>query len=52
MVLLVAISIHQYAVIGWGKLTWLSIIVIPILGLICGVMSRRQECKRAEKKEV
>jgi len=52
MVLLVAISIHQYVVIGWGKLTWLSIIVIPILGLICGMLSRRQACKRAEKKEV
>jgi len=49
MVLLVAISIHQYVVIGWGKLTWLSIIVIPILGLICGMLSRRQACKRTEK---
>ncbi len=52
MVLLVAISIHQYAVIGWGKLTWLSIIVITITGLICGIMSRRQACQKAEKKEV
>jgi len=52
MVLLVAISIHQYVVVGWGKLTWLIIIVIPVLGLICGMLSRRQACERAEKSKV
>ena len=48
IVLVVAISIHQYAVVGWTTLTWLSVAAIPILTLICGLMSRRAACKRTE----
>ena len=50
-VLLVAINVHQYAVVGWSKLAWMSIIMIPVMALICGIMSRRQACKVQENKE-
>jgi len=50
-VVLVAINLHQYWKLGPSRLAWISIIVIPVMALICGTMSRRQACKRAEKNE-
>ncbi|MBA7651789.1 hypothetical protein ES703_59615 [subsurface metagenome] len=48
-VVLVAVNLHQYWKLGWSRLAWISIIAIPVTALICGVMSRRQACKKAEK---
>jgi len=42
---LVAMNLHQYWKLGWSKLAWISIIAIPIMALICGIMSRRQACR-------
>jgi len=50
-VLLIATNVHQYTVVGWSKLAWVSIIAIPVMALICGIMSRRQACKMQEKQE-
>jgi len=44
-------NLHQYWKLGWSKLAVLSIIVIPVMALICGIMSRRQACKMAANKE-
>ena len=44
-VVLVAMNLHQYWKLGWSKLVLLSIIVIPIMALICGMMSRKQACR-------
>ncbi len=44
-VVLVALNIHQFALVGWGTLVWLSVIAIPVMALVCGIMSRRQACK-------
>jgi predicted RND superfamily exporter protein len=48
---LVAMNLHQYWKLGWSKLAWISIIVIPVIALICGIMSRRQACKTAASEE-
>lgn len=48
-VVLVAVNLHQYWKLGWSRLAWISIIAILVMALICGVMSRRQACKKAEK---
>ncbi len=48
---LVAMNLHRYWKLGWSKLAVLSIIVIPVMALICGIMSRRQACKMADIKE-
>lgn len=45
IVVLAALNFHQYGKYGWSKLAWISIIVIPVMALICGLMSRRQACK-------
>jgi predicted RND superfamily exporter protein len=48
---LVGMNLHQYWKVGWSKLAWISIIVIPIMALVCGMMSRRQACRTAASKE-
>jgi len=50
-VVLIALNVHQFAVVGWSTLVWISVIAIPVMALICGIMSRRQACKMAEAKE-
>ena len=42
---LVALNLHRYWKLGWSKPAWISIIVIPIMALVCGIMSRRQACR-------
>jgi predicted RND superfamily exporter protein len=44
-VVLVAVNLHQYGKLGWSRLAWISIIAIPVMALICGILSRRQACK-------
>lgn len=51
-VVLIAMNLHQYWAHGWGKLAVMSIIAIPIMAIICGIMSRRQACKMAASKEM
>ena len=50
-VMLIAISIHQYALVHWTVLTWLAVVLIPVMVLICGVMSRRKACRVTEGKK-
>jgi len=46
-VVLVAMNLHQYWELSWSGLAALSAIAIPIMALVCGIMSRRQACKAA-----
>ncbi len=48
---LVALNLHQYWQMGITKLTWMSIGLLPILILICGLLSRRQACKLSKEKD-
>jgi len=50
-VVLVAINLHQYWKLGPSRLAWISVIVIPAMALICGIMSRRQACKTQDKRK-
>ncbi|MHC4591588.1 MAG: RND transporter, partial [Planctomycetota bacterium] len=45
-VLLLALSLHGYFRLGWNTLTWLSVVLIPVLVFGCGFFARRAECKR------
>lgn len=45
VVLLLALSLHQYWELGWTTLTWMSLVAIPVLALGCGVLSRRTACR-------
>ena len=51
IVVILAMNLHQYWKLGWNRLTVLSIIAIPVMALICGIMSRRQACKTAATEE-
>jgi uncharacterized membrane protein YdfJ with MMPL/SSD domain len=48
-VLLIAVNIHQFSLVGFNTLAWISIIAIPAIALACGIMSRRQACRAAEE---
>ncbi|MGD2174940.1 MAG: MMPL family transporter, partial [Candidatus Brocadiaceae bacterium] len=48
-VLLLAINFHQYFHMSWGPLTWVSVILLPLLVFGCGFMSRRRACKMMEQ---
>jgi len=50
-VVLVALNLHQFAVVGWSTLVWASVLAIPVMALICGITSRRQACKTANTAE-
>ena len=50
-VLLVVLNVHQFAVVGWSTLVWSSALSIPVMALICGILSRRQACKMADTPE-
>ncbi|MBN2593211.1 MAG: MMPL family transporter [Sedimentisphaerales bacterium] len=50
-VVLIALNVHQFTVIGWSTLVWLSVIAIPVMALVCGIMSRRQACKMAAARQ-
>jgi predicted RND superfamily exporter protein len=52
-VLLIALNIHQFAIVGWSTLVWVSALAIPVLALLCAVLSRRRACRAVvqEKQE-
>ena len=42
---LIALNLHQYWQIGISKLTVFSLMAVPVLILICGLMARRKACQ-------
>jgi predicted RND superfamily exporter protein len=44
-VILIVLNLHQYFHLKISGLAILSIILIPLLGLICGILSRRNVCR-------
>jgi predicted RND superfamily exporter protein len=50
-VLLIVISVNQYVVASWSELVWVGVIAVPVLGLVCSVVSRRKACKDTGGKE-
>jgi predicted RND superfamily exporter protein len=51
VVVLLGVNLHQYWKLGWTRLARISVIAIPIMALVCGIMSRRQACRRAAQKQ-
>ncbi len=45
VVALIALNLHQYWQMGVTTLTVVSLAVVPVLILACGLMARRQACK-------
>jgi predicted RND superfamily exporter protein len=45
VVVLIALNLHQYWHMGVTALTWISLGLIPVLLLTCGLLSRRKACK-------
>jgi hypothetical protein len=51
IVVLLALNLHQYWKLTLSKLAVISLIVIPLMVLSCGIMSRRRACKIAAEDE-
>lgn len=49
VVVLIALNLHQYWHMGVTRLTWISLILVPLLALTCGILSRRKACKMIEE---
>jgi predicted RND superfamily exporter protein len=49
--ILIAVNLHQNWHIRLGKLTWISIIAIVVMAMVCGIMSRSRACRMTQKKE-
>ncbi|HUT33509.1 MAG TPA: MMPL family transporter [Planctomycetota bacterium] len=47
MVVVIALSINNYVTWHWTTLTWLSALATVVLTALCGILSRRQACRRA-----
>ncbi len=45
LVLTVVISIHQYGAAGWATLTIITLALVPVLAIICWLVSRRCKCR-------
>jgi len=41
---LVLVNIQQFMRLGWTQWTWISLAALPVLFLLCGIMSRRTSC--------
>ncbi len=44
-VLFIAINLHQFFEMSWSALTWLSVVLIPVMVVSCSFLSRRTACK-------
>ena len=51
MVAVIALSINNYVTWHWTTLTWMGAVAVVVLTALCGIMSRRQACRRAEGAE-
>jgi hypothetical protein len=47
-VILIAVNLHQYWQVGWSKFALVSVILVPLLVLGCGMLSRREKCSISE----
>ncbi len=50
-VVLITLNLHQNWHLGWSTLALVGVIAIPAMALLCGLMSRRQACRLAEKRK-
>ena len=44
-VVLVLLNVYQFGRMGFNSFMWFSIVAVPVLAVICGVLSRRQACR-------
>jgi len=50
-VVVVLLNIYQFGKMGFNSFVWFSIIAVPILAVICGLMSRRQACRNLQTQQ-
>ncbi|MBZ0255434.1 MMPL family transporter, partial [bacterium] len=49
-VVILAMNLREFIGFDWNALTWFSVIMIPILAMTCGLLSRRRACGVSDNK--
>jgi uncharacterized membrane protein YdfJ with MMPL/SSD domain len=49
-VVIIVLNAYQFGAMGFNAMMWISMISIPVLGLICGMLSRRRACRAVKTK--
>jgi hypothetical protein len=44
IVIAVAINVQQFLSVGWTTLSWLSLVTVVVLAVVCRVSSKRNAC--------
>ncbi len=51
-VAIIALNAYQFGAVGFNAMMWIGAVSIPVLGLICGMLSRRRACRNMDQKNV
>jgi membrane protein YdbS with pleckstrin-like domain len=44
IVIAVAINVQQFFSVGWSTLSWISLVAVVVLAVVCRIVSRRNVC--------
>lgn len=50
-VIMLGLNLHQFLNLSWGAMTIISAIIIPIMAITCGILSRRAACRMRDMKQ-
>jgi hypothetical protein len=51
LVALIALTLYSFMPVTWSLLTWIGVTTIAVMSLGCGLLSRREKCKRVNTQE-
>ncbi len=51
LVALITLTLYSFVQVSWTVYTWVGVIIIPIMALGCGLLSRREKCKMITTQE-
>ncbi len=52
LVVLIALTLNSFTRVSWSTLTWIGVVVVPVMIIGCRLMSLREKCNMANKQEV
>ncbi|HNY79830.1 MAG: MMPL family transporter [Sedimentisphaerales bacterium] len=50
-VVVVLLNVYQFGKMGFNSFMWFSIVAVPVLAVICGILSRRQACRMVQAQQ-
>jgi hypothetical protein len=50
-VVVVLLNVYQFGMMSFNRFMWISIVAVPALAVLCGILSRRQACRALATRE-